>query len=120
MVTNCTKSNALNYSMVFWDSVYQKVTKEFPDIKTDMALVDATTMWFVKNPEWFDVIVTGNMFGDIISDLCAQLVGGLGFAASANIGDKFAVLNQPMVAHLAFDAGADLILGTHAHVPQSD
>jgi len=85
MVTNCTKSNALNYSMVFWDSVYQRVAQDYPDIKTDMALVDATTMWFVKNPEHFDVIVASNLFGDIITDLGAMLQGGMGFAAGGNI-----------------------------------
>jgi tartrate dehydrogenase/decarboxylase/D-malate dehydrogenase len=85
MVTNCTKSNALNYSMVFWDSVYQKVAKKYPDIKTDMALVDALTMWFVKNPGYFDVIVASNLFGDIITDLGAMLQGGMGFAAGGNI-----------------------------------
>jgi tartrate dehydrogenase/decarboxylase / D-malate dehydrogenase len=90
MVTNCTKSNALNYSMVFWDSVYQKVAKEYSDIKTDMALVDALTMWFVKNPEHFDVIVASNLFGDIITDLGAMLQGGMGFAAGGNINpEKF-------------------------------
>jgi tartrate dehydrogenase/decarboxylase/D-malate dehydrogenase len=85
MVTNCTKSNALNYSMVFWDSVYQQVAMEYPDIKTDMALVDALTMWFIKNPEYFDVIVASNLFGDIITDLGAMLQGGMGFAAGGNI-----------------------------------
>jgi tartrate dehydrogenase/decarboxylase/D-malate dehydrogenase len=85
MVTNCTKSNALNYSMVFWDSVYREVAQDYPDIKTDMALVDAITMWFVKNPEHFDVIVASNLFGDIITDLGAMLQGGMGFAAGGNI-----------------------------------
>jgi tartrate dehydrogenase/decarboxylase / D-malate dehydrogenase len=85
MVTNCTKSNALNYSMVFWDSVYNKAAKDYPDIKTDMALVDALTMWFVKNPDYFDVIVASNLFGDIITDLGAMLQGGMGFAAGGNI-----------------------------------
>ncbi|HUH65278.1 MAG TPA: 3-isopropylmalate dehydrogenase [Syntrophales bacterium] len=85
MVTNCTKSNALNYSMVFWDSVYQKAAADYNDVKTDMALVDATTMWFVKNPEYFDVIVASNLFGDIITDLGAMLQGGMGFAAGGNI-----------------------------------
>jgi tartrate dehydrogenase/decarboxylase/D-malate dehydrogenase len=85
MVTNCTKSNALNYSMVFWDSVYGKVAKDYPDIKTDMALVDALTMWFVKNPGYFDVIVASNLFGDIITDLGSMLQGGMGFAAGGNI-----------------------------------
>ncbi len=85
LVTNCTKSNALNYSMVFWDSVFKKVATEYPEIRTDMALVDALTMWFVKNPECFDVIVASNLFGDIITDLGAMLQGGMGFAAGGNI-----------------------------------
>jgi tartrate dehydrogenase/decarboxylase/D-malate dehydrogenase len=85
MVTNCTKSNALNYSMVFWDSVYNEVAQEYPKIKTDKALVDATTMWMVKNPQYFDVIVASNLFGDIITDLGAMLQGGMGFAAGGNI-----------------------------------
>ena len=85
MVTNCTKSNALNYSMVFWDMVYNQVAKDYPDIQTDMALVDALTMWFLKNPDYFDVIVASNLFGDIITDLGAMMQGGMGFAAGGNI-----------------------------------
>jgi len=85
MVTNCSKSNALNYSMVFWDEVYDAVAEEYPDIKKDFALVDALTMWFVKNPEYFDVVVASNLFGDIITDLGAMLQGGMGFAAGGNI-----------------------------------
>ncbi|OPY85331.1 MAG: putative tartrate dehydrogenase/decarboxylase TtuC' [Smithella sp. PtaU1.Bin162] len=85
MVTNCTKSNALNYSMVFWDSVYDDVAKNYPDIKTDKALVDATTMWMIKKPDFFDVIVASNLFGDIITDLGSMLQGGMGFAAGGNI-----------------------------------
>jgi tartrate dehydrogenase/decarboxylase/D-malate dehydrogenase len=84
-VTNCTKSNALNYSMVFWDRVFDQVSRDYPEIKTDMALVDALTMWFVKNPGAFDVIVASNLFGDIITDLGAMLQGGMGFAAGANL-----------------------------------
>jgi len=84
-VTNCTKSNALNYSMVFWDEVYDHVAGDFPDIETDMALVDAMTMWFVKNPDYFDVIVASNLFGDIITDLGAMLQGGMGLAAGGNV-----------------------------------
>ena len=84
-VTNCTKSNALNYSMVFWDQIYDEVAAEHPDITRDMALVDALTMWFVKNPEWFDVVVASNLFGDIITDLGAMLQGGMGFAAGGNV-----------------------------------
>src|SRR3990170_4648921 len=84
-VTNCTKSNALNYSMVFWDRVFAEVAAEYPDVATEMALVDALTMWFVKNPEWFDVIVASNLFGDIITDLGAMLQGGMGMAAGGNV-----------------------------------
>src|SRR3989304_3449873 len=84
-VTNCTKSNALNYSMVFWDRVFAEVAAEFPDVATEVALVDALTMWFVKNPEWFDVIVASNLFGDIITDLGAMLQGGMGMAAGGNV-----------------------------------
>ena len=84
-VTNCTKSNALNYSMVFWDEAYDFVAQDYPDIETDMALVDALTMWFVKNPDYFDVVVASNLFGDIITDLGAMLQGGMGFAAGGNV-----------------------------------
>jgi tartrate dehydrogenase/decarboxylase/D-malate dehydrogenase len=85
MVTNCSKSNALNYSMVFWDSVYRDVAKDFPDIKTDGAFIDAITMWLVRTPDYFDVIVASNLFGDIITDLASVLQGGMGFAAGGNI-----------------------------------
>ena len=87
-VTNCTKSNALNYSMVFWDQIYAEVAADYPEIQRDMALVDALTMWFVKNPEWFDVVVASNLFGDIVTDLEAMLQGGMGFAAGGNIDPK--------------------------------
>ena len=85
MVTNCSKSNALNYSMVFWDDLFNEIAGEYPDIRKDFALVDALTMWFVKNPEYFDVVVASNLFGDIITDLGAMLQGGMGFAAGGNI-----------------------------------
>jgi tartrate dehydrogenase/decarboxylase/D-malate dehydrogenase len=84
-VTNCSKANALNYSMVFWDKIFAEVAAKHPTIKTDMALVDAMTMWFVKNPNFFDVIVASNLFGDIITDLASMLQGGMGFAAGGNI-----------------------------------
>lgn len=85
MVTSCSKSNALNYSMVFWDSIFKSVSEEYPDIKTDTVFVDALTMWLVKSPEYFDVIVASNLFGDIITDLGSMLQGGMGFAAGGNI-----------------------------------
>jgi isocitrate/isopropylmalate dehydrogenase len=71
--------------MVFWDQVFDEVATDYPDVTTDMALVDALTMWFVKNPEWFDVVVASNLFGDIITDLGAMLQGGMGLAAGGNI-----------------------------------
>jgi tartrate dehydrogenase len=97
-VTNCTKSNALNYSMVFWDDIYARVASDFPDVATDAALVDAITMWFVKNPEWFDVVVASNLFGDIITDLGSMLQGGMGFAAGGNINPErnFPSLFEPI------------------------
>ena len=85
MITNCSKSNALNYSMVFWDEVFNEVSKGYPDIAKDFAMVDALTMWFVKKLDYFDVIVASNLFGDIITDLGAMLQGGMGFAAGGNI-----------------------------------
>jgi len=85
MVTNCSKSNALNYSMVFWDEVFDEVSKDYPDIARDFALVDALTMWFVKKLDYFDVVVASNLFGDIITDLGAMLQGGMGLAAGGNI-----------------------------------
>jgi len=69
----------------------RKIAQEYPEIELWETNVDAMAMWLVKNPQKYGVLVSSNMFGDIISDLCAQLVGGLGFAASGNIGDKLAV-----------------------------
>ncbi len=83
-LTCCTKSNALNHSMVYWDEVFRKVAQKYPDVRTDFAMVDATCMWMVKNPENFDVIVAENLFGDIITDLGAAIQGGMGVAAGAN------------------------------------
>src|SRR5438552_5622610 len=71
--------------------VFRSIAKEYPTIKDDEANIDAICMWMFKNPQDYDVLVAENMFGDIISDLCAGLVGGLGFASAANIGDKYAV-----------------------------
>ncbi|HOF03395.1 MAG TPA: isocitrate/isopropylmalate family dehydrogenase, partial [Atribacterota bacterium] len=84
-VTSCTKSNALAYSMVFWDEVFESVASEYAHISTKKALVDALTMWLIKNPGDFDVIVASNLFGDIITDLASVLQGGMGFAAGGNI-----------------------------------
>lgn len=111
MVTNCTKSNALNYSMVFWDSIYNTVAKNYPEIKTDKALVDATTMWMVKNPQYFDVIVASNLFGDIITDLGSMLQGGMGFAAGGNINPEkiYPSMFEPIHGSAPKYAGKDIV-----------
>jgi 3-isopropylmalate dehydrogenase len=72
------------------------VAQEFPDIQTEYAHVDAITMWFVKNPEWFDCIVTDNMFGDIITDLGAMIQGGMGIAAGGNVNPGSVSMFEPI------------------------
>ena len=84
-VTSVTKSNALNYSMVFWDKIFREVAEEYPDIQTESFHVDATTMYMLQKPEELDVLVASNLFGDILTDLGAVLQGGIGFASGANI-----------------------------------
>ncbi len=84
-LTSISKANALNYSMVFWDEVFEEVGKEYPDVETYSYLVDAAAMFFVKEPQRFQIVVTSNLFGDIITDLGAAIAGGMGLAAGANI-----------------------------------
>ncbi|RST75283.1 tartrate dehydrogenase [Siminovitchia acidinfaciens] len=84
-VTSISKANALNYSMVFWDEVFEKVSKEYPEIETHSYLVDAAAMHMITDPERFEVVVTSNLFGDILTDVGAALAGGIGLAAGANI-----------------------------------
>ena len=95
-LTLCGKTNVLTYAWDLWQRAFDEVKKEYPDIQTDYAHVDATTMWFVKNPEWFDVIVTDNMFGDIITDLGAMIQGGMGIAAGGNINPKGTSMFEPI------------------------
>ena len=95
-LTLCGKTNVLTYAWDLWQRTFDEVKKEYPDIKTDYAHVDATTMWFVKNPEWFDVIVTDNMFGDIITDLGAMIQGGMGIAAGGNINPEGVSMFEPI------------------------
>ncbi|MGE5279853.1 MAG: 3-isopropylmalate dehydrogenase [Deltaproteobacteria bacterium] len=95
-LTLCGKTNVLTFAWDLWQRVFDEVAKEYPDIKTDYAHVDATTMWFVKNPEWFDVIVTDNMFGDIITDLGAMIQGGMGIAAGGNINPEGVSMFEPI------------------------
>lgn len=90
-VTAVHKANVLRATCGVFLEAAQEVAKEYPQIEFETANVDAICMWLLKNPLSYDVIVTTNLFGDILSDLCAQLVGGMGFAYSGNIGDHYAV-----------------------------
>ena len=90
-VTVIEKPNVIRETSGLMVREARKIAQEYPGIELWETNVDAMCMWLVKNPQDYDVLVSSNMFGDIISDLCAQLVGGLGFAASGNIGDKLAV-----------------------------
>ena len=84
-VTSITKSNAQGYSMVLWDRAFRDVATQFPDIETESLLVDAAAMNFIRRPETFDVVVGSNLFGDILSDISAIIIGSMGLAASANL-----------------------------------
>jgi len=95
-VTLCGKTNVLTFAFDLWERTFYEVAEEYPDIKTDYAHVDATCMWMVKNPEWFDVIVTDNMFGDIITDLGAMIQGGMGIAAGGNINPEGVSMFEPI------------------------
>ena len=84
-LTSISKGKALNYSMVFWDQIFREVGEEYPDVKTNTLLVDAASMFMVKDPSRFEVVVTSNLFGDILTDLGAAIAGGMGLAAGANL-----------------------------------
>jgi 3-isopropylmalate dehydrogenase len=86
----------LTYAFDLWERVFHEVASEYPDIETDYAHVDAICMWMIKNPEWFDVIVTDNMFGDIITDLAAMVQGGMGIAAGGNINPEGTSMFEPI------------------------
>src|SRR3989449_7935116 len=96
-LTLCGKTNVLTFAFDLWERAFHEIgAKDFPDINREYAHVDATTMWFVKNPEWFDVIVTDNMFGDIITDLGAMIQGGMGIAAGGNINPAGTSMFEPI------------------------
>ncbi len=91
------KTNVLTYAFDLWERTFHEIgAADYPDIKRDYAHVDATCMWMVKNPEWFDVIVTDNMFGDIITDLGAMIQGGMGIAAGGNINPQTVSMFEPI------------------------
>jgi len=95
-LTLCGKTNVLTFAFDLWERAFYEVAREYPTVQTDYAHVDATTMWMVKNPEWFDVIVTDNLFGDIITDLGAMIQGGMGIAAGGNINPHGVSMFEPI------------------------
>jgi 3-isopropylmalate dehydrogenase len=96
-LTLCAKTNVLTYVHDTWWRAFNEIgDADYPDIQRDYAHVDATCMWMVKNPEWFDVIVTDNMFGDIITDLGAMIQGGMGIAAGGNINPDGVSMFEPI------------------------
>jgi tartrate dehydrogenase/decarboxylase / D-malate dehydrogenase len=95
-VTSVDKANVLSDIYGLWREVFTQVAARNPGISTEFTFVDAVTMWFVKNPEWFDVVVTPNMFGDIITDLGAMIQGGLGLAPGANINPGGTSMFEPI------------------------
>ena len=95
-LTSVDKANVLSDVYGLWRDVFSETARAYPDVTTEFNFVDAITMWFVKNPEWFDVVVTPNMFGDIITDLGAMIQGGLGLAPGANINPKGTSMFEPI------------------------
>lgn len=97
-LTSISKGNALNYSMVFWDQIFAEVSMDYPDVNTASYLVDAAAMLMITDPKRFEVVVTSNLFGDILTDLGAALAGGIGLAAGANINPerKFPSMFEPI------------------------
>jgi 3-isopropylmalate dehydrogenase len=96
MLTLVHKTNVLTYAGGTWFRAFEEIGREYPDIKKDYNHVDACCMWFVKSPEYYDVIVTDNIFGDIITDLGAIIQGGLGVAGGGNINPKGVSMFEPI------------------------
>ncbi|MDP3181186.1 MAG: 3-isopropylmalate dehydrogenase [Desulfobaccales bacterium] len=95
-LTLVAKTNVLTFASDLWFRAFEAMAPQYPDVITDYAHVDATCMWFVKNPEWFDVVVTDNMFGDIITDLGAIIQGGMGVAAGGNLNPEGVSMFEPI------------------------
>jgi tartrate dehydrogenase/decarboxylase/D-malate dehydrogenase len=97
-LTSISKGNALNYSMVFWDKIFKEVGEDYPEVKTYSYLVDAASMFMIKDPKRFEIVVTSNLFGDILTDLGAAIAGGMGLAAGANLNPerKFPSMFEPI------------------------
>jgi isopropylmalate/isohomocitrate dehydrogenase-like protein len=107
-VTLVHKGNVLKVSDGMFKDIFYEEAKKHPDVKADDAHVDAITQWFIKQPEFYDVLVTENLFGDIISDEAAMVVGGIGTGASANIGDKYAMF-EPIHGSVPKYTGMDKV-----------
>jgi 3-isopropylmalate dehydrogenase len=107
-VTSVDKANVLTHIYGLWREVFGKVAKDYPEIETEFAFVDAITMWFVKNPEWYQVVVTPNMFGDIITDLGAMIQGGLGLAPGGNINPEGISMFEPIHGSAPKHAGKNV------------
>ena len=105
----CGKTNVLTFAFDLWERTFHEVAQSYPDIETDYVHVDALCMWMIKNPEWFDVIVTDNMFGDIITDLAAILQGGMGITAGANINPEGISMFEPIGGSAPKYAGQNII-----------
>jgi tartrate dehydrogenase/decarboxylase/D-malate dehydrogenase len=95
-LSSVDKANVLSDIYGFWREEFERLSGQYPEVETDFNFVDAITMWFVKNPEWFDVVVAPNMFGDIITDLGAMIQGGLGLAPGANINPEGTSMFEPI------------------------
>ncbi|MCM8811774.1 MAG: 3-isopropylmalate dehydrogenase [Candidatus Omnitrophica bacterium] len=108
-LTLSAKTNVLTYAHDLWMRAFEEVGREYPDVNRDYAHVDALTMWMVKSPEFFDVIVTNNMFGDIVTDLGAMIQGGLGIAAGGNINPSGVSMFEPIGGSAPKYAGKNVI-----------
>jgi len=107
-VTSVDKANVLTHIYGLWREVFEQVAKEYSEIETEFAFVDAVTMWFIKNPEWYQVVVTPNMFGDIITDLGAIIQGGLGLAPGGNINPEGVSMFEPIHGSAPKHAGKNV------------
>jgi 3-isopropylmalate dehydrogenase len=107
-LTLVDKANAVR-AMDLWTRVFEEVGREYPDVTRDHAYIDAAAMWCVKNPEWFDTVVTSNMFGDILTDLAAMVQGGLGIAASGNLHPGRVSLFEPIHGSAPRHAGKGVV-----------
>jgi tartrate dehydrogenase/decarboxylase / D-malate dehydrogenase len=97
-LTSATKSNGIIHTMPFWDECFHEIAKEYPDVRTDQFHIDILTAHFVRHPDWFDVVVGSNLFGDILSDLGPAVVGSIGIAPSGNLNPerKFPSMFEPV------------------------